>query len=49
MKNINISEKQNPAKLIKLKKRHLIVKQHFYKSFGTQCRLHLHSTNVIFS
>ena len=24
------------AKLIKLRKRHLIVKQHFYKSFGKQ-------------
>ena len=36
-----INEEQNPAKLIKLRK-HLIVKQHFYKSLGIQHRLHLH-------
>ena len=41
-RDMNINEEQNPAKLIKLRKRHLIVKQHFYKSFGIQCRLHLH-------
>ena len=40
---MNINEEQKPAKLIKLRKRHLIVKQHFYKSFGIQCRLHVHS------
>ena len=39
---MNINEEQNRAKLIKLRKRHLIVKQHFYKSFGIQYRLHLH-------
>jgi len=39
---MNINEEQNQAKLIKLRKRHFIVKQHFYKSFGIQCRLHLH-------
>ena len=39
---MNINEEQNPAKLIKLRKQHLIVKQHFYKSFGIQCCLHLH-------
>ena len=35
---MNINEEQNPAKLIKLRKQHLIVKQHF---FGIQYRLHL--------
>ena len=40
--NMNINEEQNRAKLIKLRKRHLIVKQRFYKSFGIQHRLHLH-------
>ena len=40
--NMNINEEQNRAKLIKLRKRHLIVKQNFYKSFGIQYRLHLH-------
>jgi len=40
--NMNINEEQNQAKLIKLRKRHLIVKQRFYKSFGIQYRLHLH-------
>ena len=39
---MNINEEQNRAKLIKLRKRHLIVKQQFYKSFGKQYRLHLH-------
>ena len=39
---MNINEEQNRAKLIKLRKRHLIVKQRFYKSFGIQYRLHLH-------
>ena len=39
---MNINEEQNRAKLIKLRKRHLIVKQQFYKSFGIQYRLHLH-------
>ena len=39
----HINEEQNPAKLNHLRKRHLIVKQHFYKSLGIQCRLHLHS------
>ena len=39
---MNINEKQNRAKLIKLRKQYLIVKQHFYKSFGIQCHLHLH-------
>ena len=39
---MNINEEQNPAKLIKLRKQDLIVKQHFYKSLGTQYRLHLH-------
>ena len=42
IENMNINEEQNRAKLIKLRKRHLIVKQHFYKSFGIQYRLHLH-------
>ena len=42
MENMNINEEQNRAKLIKLRKRHLIVKQRFYKSFGIQYRLHLH-------
>ena len=37
-----INEEQNPAKLIKLRKQHLIGKQHFYKSLGIQHRLHLH-------
>jgi len=37
-----INEEQNPAKLIKLRKQHLIVKQHFYKSLGIQHCLHLH-------
>ena len=41
IENMNINEEQNPAKLIKLRKQHLIVKQHFYKSFGIQYRLHL--------
>ena len=36
------NEEQNRAKLMKLRKRHLIVKQRFYKSFGIQYRLHLH-------
>ena len=40
--NMNINEEENPAKLIKLRKRHLIAKQHFYKSFGIQYRLQLH-------
>ena len=40
--NMNINEEQNRAKLIKLRKRYLIVKQKFYKSFGIQYRLHLH-------
>ena len=39
---MNINEEQNPAKLITLRKRHLIVKQQFYKSVGIQYRLHLH-------
>ena len=39
---MNINEEQNRAKLIKLRKRHLIVKQRSYKSFGIQYRLHLH-------
>ena len=39
---MNIHEEQNPVKLIKLRKRHLIMKQHFYKSLGIQYRLHLH-------
>ena len=39
---MNINEEQNRAKLIKLRKQHLIVKQHFYKSFGIQYCLHLH-------
>ena len=39
---MNIHEEQNRAKLITLRKRHLIVKQRFYKSFGIQYRLHLH-------
>ena len=30
MENMNINEEQNRAKLIKLRKRHLIVKQQFY-------------------
>ena len=38
---MNINEKQNPAKLIKLRKRHIIVKQHL-QIFGMQHRLHLH-------
>jgi len=37
---MNINEEQNGAKLIELRKGHLIVKQHFYKSFGIQY-LHL--------
>ena len=41
IENMNINEAQNPAKLVKLRKRHLIVKQHFYKSFGIQY-LHPH-------
>ena len=39
---MNINEEQNRAKLIKLRKRHLIVKQRLYKSFGIQYRLHLY-------
>ena len=39
---MHINEEQNRAKLIKFRKRHLIVKQQFYKSFGIQYRLHLH-------
>jgi len=39
---MNINEEQNRAKLIKLRKRHLIAKQQFYKTFGIQYRLHLH-------
>ena len=35
---MNINEEQNRAKLIKLRKRHLIVKQRFCKSFGIQYR-----------
>ena len=42
IESMNINEEQNRAKLIKLRKRHLIVKQNFYKSFGIQYRLHLH-------
>ena len=42
IENMNINEEQNRAKLIKLRKRPLIVKQHFYKLFGIQYRLHLH-------
>ena len=42
IENMNINEEQNRAKLIKLRKRHLIVKWQFYKSFGIQYRLHLH-------
>ena len=38
---MNINEEQNRAKLIKLRERHLTVKQYFYKSFGIQCRPHL--------
>ena len=33
---------QSLQKLIKLRKRHLIVKQRLYLSFGIQYRLHLH-------
>ena len=36
---MNIHDEQNRAKLIKLRKRHLIVKQRFYKSFGIEYRL----------
>ena len=36
MANMNVNEEQNRAKLIKLRKRHLILKQQFYKSFGIQ-------------
>ena len=39
---MNIIEEQNRVKLIKLRKRHLMVKEHFYKSFGIHCRLHLY-------
>ena len=39
---MNINEEQNRTKLTKLSKRHLIVKQQFYRSFGIQYRLHLH-------
>ena len=39
---MNINEEQNRAKRIKLRKRHLIAKQRFCKSFGTQYCLHLH-------
>ena len=42
IENMNINEEHNPAKLIKLRKQHLIVKQHFYKSFGIKYRKHLH-------
>ena len=42
IENININKERNRAKLIKLRKRHVIVKQQFYKSFGIQYRLHLH-------
>ena len=42
VENKNINEEQNRAKLIKLRKRHLIVKQQFYKSFGIEYHLHLH-------
>ena len=38
---MNINEEQNRAKLIKLRKRHLIVKQHYYKSFGIQYRQYM--------
>ena len=36
IENMNINEQQNPAKLIKFRKQHLIVKHQFYKSFGIQ-------------
>ena len=39
---MNINEEQNRAKLIKLRKQHLILKQQFYRSFEIQYRLHLH-------
>ena len=39
---MNINEEQNRAKLSELRKRHLIVKQQFYRSFGIQYRLHFH-------
>ena len=39
---MHINEEKNRAKLIKFRKRHLIVNQQFYKSFGVQYRLHLH-------
>jgi len=42
IENMNINEEQNQAKLIKLRKRHLIVKRQFYKSFGIQYRLHFY-------
>ena len=42
IENMNINEENNPAKLIKVRKQHLIVKQHFYKSFGIKYRKHLH-------
>ena len=42
IENMNVIEEQNRAKLIKFRKRHLIVKHQFYKSFGIQYGLHLH-------
>ena len=42
IENMNINEEQKRAKLTKLGKRHSIVKQHFYKSFGIQYHLYLH-------
>ena len=39
---MNINEEQNQAKPIKLRKRYLIVKRQFYKSFGIQYRLHFY-------
>ena len=42
IENMNVNEEQNRAKLIKFRKRRLIVKHQFYKSFGIQYGLHLH-------
>ena len=42
IENMNINEKQNRAKLIKLRKQHLIAKWQFYRSCGIQYHLHLH-------
>ena len=44
---MSINEEQNRAKLIKLRKRHLIVKQRFCKSFGIQYRLRFKDMTIV--